>query len=343
MDKETLNKIEKAAQSEISAAKTLSEFESLRVKYLGRKSELSEFLSNIKNLPEAERAKAGQIANETRRNLQKMMDDKRAELGKIEIKKKLSSEKIDITAPGVKFQLGHRHPLTIVRDQVEDVFSSMGFAILDSREIESEWYNFDSLNMPDDHPARDMQDTFWLEQSVTALKDHRKHLVLRTQTTAHDVRFLEKHEPPFRILIPGRVFRNEATDFTHEMQFYQFDSLMVDRHISLANLKGIVVHFFRQFFKEDIEVKFVSSYFPFTEPSVEIQIKGKRGALRGRWIEVAGAGMLHQNVFKAAGYTPREWQGFAFGMCIDRLVMLKYKIDDIRLLYGSDIRFLEQF
>ncbi len=338
-----LVKIEKASLQDVSRAKTLTELENLQTKYLGRKSELSLFLRSLKDLPPEERAKSGQIANELRRKLETEMGNKAQQLKEVELARKIEQEKIDVTAPGKRVEHGHLHPLTIVRREIEDIFRSMGFDIVEGPEVETEWYNFDTLNVPADHPARDMQDTFWLKQSEESQKDPHIHLLPRTHTSAVQVRYMGKHQPPFRIIVPGRVFRNEATDATHEMQFYTFEGLMVGKDVSLANLKGVLQFFANKFFKDETEVRFVASYFPYTEPSVEVFMKGVSGKLKGRWIEMAGAGMVNQKVFKAAGYALGEYQGFAFGMTIDRLAMFKYGIDDIRLLYGSDLRFLKQF
>jgi phenylalanyl-tRNA synthetase alpha chain len=338
-----LNKLEKKALQDIPRAKSLAELESFRTKYLGRKSELSLFLRSLKDLSPEKRKKSGQLANELRRKLETEVESKTQQLKEEELTRKIEQEKIDVTAPGKRIEHGHLHPLTLVRSEIEDIFRSMGFDVIEGPEVESEWYNFDALNVPADHPARDMQDTFWLKQSPEAQKDPLGHLLPRTHTSAVQVRYMEKHQPPLRIISPGRVFRNEATDATHEMQFYTFEGLMVGKDISLANLKGIIQFFANKFFKDEIEVKFIASYFPYTEPSVEVLLKGRKGKLKDRWIEMAGAGMVNQKVFQNAGYVPREWQGFAFGMTIDRLAMFKYGIDDIRLLYGSDLRFLKQF
>lgn len=338
-----LAKIEKASLQDLSRAKTPAELENLQTKYLGRKSELSLFLRSLKDLPPEERAKSGQLANELRRKLETEMGNRTQQLKEAELTRKIEQEKIDVTAPGKRIEHGHLHPLTIVRREIEDIFRSMGFDIVEGPEVETEWYNFDALNVPADHPAREMQDTFWLKQSPEAQKDPNRHLLLRTHTSAVQVRYMEKHQPPFRIISPGRVFRNEATDATHEMQFSTFEGLMVGKDVSLANLKGVLQFFANKFFKDEVEVKFVASYFPYTEPSVEIWMKGRKGKLKDRWLEMAGAGIVHQNVFKSAGYAPGECQGFAFGMTIDKLAMIRYGIDDIRLLYGSDLRFLKQF
>ncbi len=343
-------KIEKTALKDMSRAKTSAELENLRTKYLGRKSELSLFLRSLKDLPPEERAKSGRLANDLRGKLETEIEEKARQLKSEELARKIEQEKIDVTAPGRRVEHGHLHPLTIVRQEIEDIFRSMGFDIVEGPEVETEWYNFDALNVPADHPAREMQDTFWLKQSEEAQKDPRVHLLPRTHTSAVQVRYMEKHQPPFRIIVPGRVFRNEATDATHEMQFYTFEGLMVGPsagsgqvNVSLANLKGVLQFFANKFFKDETEVRFVASYFPYTEPSVEVFLKGRKGKLKDRWIEMAGAGMVNQKVFQAAGYVPGEYQGFAFGMTIDRLAMFKYGINDIRLLYGSDLRFLKQF
>ena len=358
-------KIEKTALKDMSRAKTSAELENLRTKYLGRKSELSLFLRSLKDLPPEERAKSGRLANDLRGKLETEIEEKARQLKSEELARKIEQEKIDVTAPGRRVEHGHLHPLTIVRQEIEDIFRSMGFDIVEGPEVETEWYNFDALNVPADHPAREMQDTFWLRQPVNGLSarsdlqsksdlgpinDPHQHLLLRTHTSAVQVRYMEKHQPPFRIIVPGRVFRNEATDATHEMQFYTFEGLMVGPsagsgqvNVSLANLKGVLQFFANKFFKDETEVRFVASYFPYTEPSVEVFLKGRKGKLKDRWIEMAGAGMVNQKVFQAAGYVPGEYQGFAFGMTIDRLAMFKYGINDIRLLYGSDLRFLKQF
>ena len=249
---------------------------------------------------------------------------------------------VDVTIPGKKIERGHLHPLTLVQKKATDIFSSMGFEIADGPELETEHYNFDALNIPQNHPARDMHDTFWTKNQ----SKKEKHL-LRTHTSPVQVRYMEKNNPPFRIIVPGRVFRYEATDATHEVQFYQLEGLMVGKKVSLANLKAVMETFFKEFFSArggsasgggNIEIRLRPGYFPFVEPGVEIDVKFK-----GKWMEVVGAGMVHPNVLKGVGLDPREWQGFAFGMGIDRLAMIKYKIDDIRLFYSGDLRFIKQF
>lgn len=241
----------------------------------------------------------------------------------------MSKKFIDVTAPGKKFERGHLHPLTFVQKKATDIFTSMGFEIAEGPELETEYYNFDALNIPQNHPARDLMDTFWIKNGR----------LMRTHTSPVQIHYMEIHQPPFRIIVPGRVFRYEATDATHEIQFYQLEGLMVGKNITLAHLRGVMETFFREFFgSKDIEVRLRPSYFPFVEPGVEIDMKYKR-----KWIEIAGAGMVHPKVLENVKIDPREWQGFAFGMGIDRLAMIKYKIGDIRLFYSGDLRFIKQF
>jgi len=267
----------------------------------------------------------------------------------------------DVTAPGKKNSAGHLHPITLVKREVEDIFERLGFSVVEGPEIETEWYNFDALNIPKNHPARDMWDTFWLSQnerkaqnihSPSPGKEYKikERLLLRTHTSPMQIRYMEKHNPPLRIVVPGRVFRYEATDASHEINFYQIEGLMVDKEISVANFKAIMERFFQMFFKRPVKIRLRPSYFPFTEPSFEIDIsclvcqgKGCSICSQRGWLEMAGAGMVHPKVFKAVKLNPRNWQGFAFGLGLDRLAMMKYKIDDMRLLYGGDLRFLEQF
>ena len=238
-------------------------------------------------------------------------------------------KKIDVTAPGKRPERGHLHPLTLVQNKAIDIFSSMGFEVAEGPEVETEYYNFDALNIPKNHPARDMWDTFWLKNGK----------LLRTHTSPVQIRYMETNQPPFRLIAPGKVFRYEATDATHEAQFYQLEGLMVGKEITLANLKAVMEVFFQKFFGEkNIKVRLRPSYFPFVEPGVEVDIWFK-----GKWMEIAGAGMVHPKVLENVKIDPREWQGFAFGMGIDRLAMIKYKIDDVRLFYSGDLRFIKQF
>jgi len=233
------------------------------------------------------------------------------------------------------------HPITQVIREIHAVFGELGFEVALGPELETEFYNFDALNIPADHPSRDMQDTFWLKQpkvqsEKSKVKSERK--LLTTQTSAVQIRYMETHKPPFKVVVPGKVFRNEATDATHEAQFFQIEGLYVDKEVSLAELKGTLEHAFKKLFGTDTEIRFRPSYFPFVEPAVEVDVKWKN-----KWLEVLGAGMVHPNVFKAAGVDPTVWKGFAFAFGLDRIVMLKYGIDDIRLLYSGDLRFVHQF
>ncbi len=258
-------------------------------------------------------------------------------------KKKL----IDVTAPGKKMSMGHLHLLTQAINKVCEIFQSMGFEVADGPELETEYYNFNALNIPANHPARAMQDTFWLKQpkvgeiAITPENGDRKSqkYLLRTHTSNVQIRYMEQNKPPFRIISPGRVFRMEATDATHETQFYQIEGLMIDKKTNLANLKAIVKMFLQKFFDDEkIDIRFRASFFPFVEPGVEVDMKFK-----DKWLEVGGAGMVNPKVLDNVKLNPNEWQGFAFGMSVERLVMIKHKIDDIRLFYSGDLRFLKQF
>lgn len=324
-----LAKLKKQAFEELEKIKSPEDLEQFRIKYLGRKSgELTAILRSLKDLSIAERKKLGPQANKLREDLEKEFESKAKKLQA----KKLKPSIIDITAPGKKVAHGHLHPLTLIMRKIEEIFLSMGFKIVEGTDIETEHYNFDALNIPPDHPARDSWNTFWL-------KTKPEKLLLRTHTSPMQVRYMEKNNPPFRIIVPGRCFRYEATDASHSHTFYQLEGLMVDRHISVANFKAVIEEFLKKIFGEDIETRMTPSYYPFVEPGFDISMKYPSG----QWLEIMGAGMVHPNVFKAAGYVPGDWQGFAFGIGIDRIAMMKYKINDVRLLYSEDLRFLNQF
>lgn len=325
-----LTEIKKQAIQELSGTKNTVGLEQLRIKYLGRKGELTVVLRSLKNLSEKERKKTGKEANELKMNIETMISRRKSEILEKEFKTK--ERKIDVTAPGIKVLQGHLHPLTLISRKIEETFQSMGFKILDGPDIETEYYNFDALNIPKDHPARDAWDTFWL-------KTKNQKLLLRTHTSPMQVRFMEKNNPPFRIIVPGRCFRYEATDASHSHTFYQLEGLMVDRHISIANFKAVVEEFLRKIFGRETEIRIRPSYFPFVEPGFEVDMRRPSG----EWLEIMGAGMVHPNVFKSVSYVPSDWQGFAFGVGIDRIAMLKYKINDIRLLFSGDLKFLNQF
>ncbi|MCD6500828.1 phenylalanine--tRNA ligase subunit alpha [bacterium] len=348
-----LNELKTRAQKEIRKAKNLKELDKIFKKYLGKKGEISRIFSSLKGLSEKEKKKLGKEANLVKREVEEMIKEKLKELqGKLR-KQKIEKEKIDVTRPGKKLGVGHLHPLTLVQREVLEIFQSLGFSVVLGPEVETEWYNFDALNIPKDHPARDFWDTFWLLRNQK-IPNHKSQipnkfkiqnskfqkLLLRTHTSPVQIRYMEKHSPPLRIVVPGKCFRHEATDASHEIQFYQLECLMVDENVSVANFKAIIEEFLKRFFKTKIEIRLRPSYFPFTEPSFEIDIRGEK---KGNWTELLGAGMVHPNVFKAAGINPKNWQGFAFGVGLDRLAMLRYKINDIRLFYSGDLRFLKQF
>ena len=330
------------ALEELERVIKLDELEALRVKYLGRKGELTNILRSIKDLPVSERKVVGAEANMARNELQEAI-----EFTKKQLKEQTEKLDIDVTRPGKETPLGHIHPLTRVYRDVRDIFVGMNFSVIDGPEIESEYYNFDALNIPEQHPSRDSWDTFWLKQTNgkkqaannrSSAKSDR--LLLRTHTSPVQIRYMEKHEPPFQIIVPGRVFRYEATDVSHETTFYQVEGLMVGEDVSLANLKFVIEKFFQEFFKgQKIDFRFRPGYFPFVEPGLEVDIKFGKGG----WLEMLGAGMVHPRVFEAAHYNPRDYQGFAFGIGLDRLAMVKYKIPDVRLFHSGDLRFIRQF
>ena len=336
----------------------------VEVRLLGRKSELSTLFKGLKDLsPEKKRA-LGPVMNATKQQLIQTIFEKREKLQDMD--RDWEAERIDVTLPAqIALQstvsqsvsvglngkrkisnVGHAHPITIVSREIEDIFTSMGFEIADGPEVETEFYNFDALNMPADHPARDMQDTFWLETK----KEFEDRLLLRTHTSPVQIRYMQTHTPPFRIIVPGRVFRNEATDTTHEHTFYQFECLMVGDDVSVANFKAVGEMFFSRFFAQETTIRLRPSFFPFTEPSFEFDIActlchgvGCSACKQVGWIEIGGAGMVHQKVLVAAGYERDRYQGFAWGFGIPRLAMMKYHIPDGRLFQSGDLRFINQF
>ena len=347
MDSNELQKIEKTAKNEVSGAKNLDELNDLRIKFLGReRGALTLVLRNLKNLPQEERKIIGKNANHLKILTEELFEKRGEELKKTEFDSILKKEWLDVTRPGAKIERGSLHPITLVRCEVEKIFSSMGFGVVEGPEVETEWYNFDALNIPKDHPARDKWDTFWLKTK----KEKAERILLRTHTSPVQVRFMQTHTPPFRIIAPGKCFRNEATDATHEHSFYQFEALMVGEDINVGNFKYIAEHFFSRFFKKDIVVRLRPSYFPFTEPSFEFDVSctvcggsGCSSCKNTGWLEVGGAGMVNQTVFEAAGYPRGKYQGFAWGFGLERLLMMRNKINDIRLFHGGDIRFINQF
>ncbi len=340
MVKTNLKTLKIRAQSEIKTAKDLEELNKIFKRYLGKKGELTQVLHSLEKLSRTKRIKIGQEANQLK-NFLKIKFDQKAQEIKEKVRKEVEEKEwIDITAPGKKPALGHLHPLTQVKRKTEEIFQAMGFSVVEGPEVETEWYNFDALNIPPEHPARDIWDTFYLKNG----------LLLRTHTTPVDVRYMEKHNPPLRIITIDRCFRHEATDASHEVNFYQIDGLQVSKNISVANFKATIQEFFRRFFDQEIKIRMRPSYFPFTEPSFEVDMvclncggKGCPACQKTGWMEMMGAGMVHPAVLKNSGLNPKNWQGWAFGMGFDRLCMMKYKINDIRLFYSSDLRFLQQF
>jgi len=338
--------IEKEGSASLLLVKTPADLELWEVKYLGRKSELNDILKGLKDLAPEEKKIVGPLGNQTKQTLHRIFEEAKNVIAESSID--WEGERIDVTAPGVATVTGHLHPITLLENEVQDIFSSMGFAVTDGPEIETEHYNFDALNFPADHPARDMQDTFWLKQE----KKSKDRFLSRTQTSGVQVRYMEQNKPPLRIIVPGRVFRNESTDASHEHTFHQFECLMVDEpgKVSVATFKYVAEEFFSKFFGKHVDIRLRPSFFPFTEPSFEFDIscilcesKGCPTCKQTGWLEIGGAGMVNQHVFESAGYKRGQYQGFAWGFGLTRLAMMKYKISDIRLLMSGDLRFIRQF
>lgn len=334
-----IKEIESKIKTEIASCTTLEELAQVKVKYLGKKGIVTGLLKKISTLPLAERKKVGQLLNKLKQQITTLLKSDEERLLKIRNLKKIEAETIDVTLPGQKPLTGHLHPLTLIFEEIENIFSFLGFSIKEGPEIEEDWYNFEALNIPPDHPARDMQDTFYISEKV----------VLRTHTSPVQIRVMEKEKPPLRIIVPGKVYRCDA-DVSHSPMFHQVEGLLVDEKVTVGHLKGILTLFFQQLFGDEIKLRFRPSYFPFTEPSLEVDIScifcpgtGCRLCGNTGWLEVAGAGLVHPNVFRAVGYDPERYTGFAFGLGVDRLAMLKYGIDDIRLFFENDLRFLRQF
>lgn len=333
------------AQEEINQAQSIEELEKLKVKYLGRKSTLFLFFKDVKKLPLPERKKMGQRANEIKEKILHLFEVKTKKLEKPLAFKK---DFFDITRPGKKIPLSHLHPLTLVLKELLSIFEKMGFQIVEGPDIETEYYNFDALRIPFDHPAREMWDTFWVKPfDSELLKKKEGRLLLKTHTSPMQIRFMEKNEPPFRLVAFGRCFRYEATDASHEIQFHQIEGLMVGENVNLTNFKFIVEEFLNEFFNKKIEIRFRNSYFPFVSPGLEVDIRlknnNKKSIYSDKWLEIMGAGMVHPELFERVNYEKNKWQGFAFGLGVERLAMIKYNIDDIRLFFSSDLRFLKQF
>ncbi|HZJ76216.1 MAG TPA: phenylalanine--tRNA ligase subunit alpha [Oscillospiraceae bacterium] len=337
---EKLKALKEEAISKINEADSMVDLEKARVYYLGKKGELTKILRGMGTLNPEERPLVGKMANTIRENIENTLERAKETLRDKELEKKLQSETIDVTMPGKKAKIGRRHPLTQVMDDLKNIFISMGFEVAEGPEVETVYYNFDALNAPQNHPSRDMSDTFYINENI----------ILRTQTSPVQVRVMEKMKPPIRIISLGRCFRNDTPDATHSPMFHQIEGLVVDKGITMGDLKGTLEVFSKHFFGPDTRIKFRPHNFPFTEPSAEVdatcfKCKGEGCSVcKGSgWMEVLGSGMVHPNVLKNCDIDPEIYSGFAFGMGIDRLTMQKYGIDDIRLLFENDMRFINQF
>ena len=315
------------ALADIGNSTDMDALDIVRVKYLGKKGELTQKLKSLGTLPDAERPKAGELINTAKQQLQKAISTQQAILKKKELDTKLVSESIDVTLPGRGQRSGGLHPITQTLQEIKQLFVQAGFFVADGPELEDNYHNFEALNIPEHHPARAMHDTFYIGDD----------LLLRTHTSNVQIRYMADHKPPLRIIAPGRVYRCDS-DMTHTPMFHQVEGFMIDADISFANLKNLLEDFIRQFFDENTQVRFRPSYFPFTEPSAEMDIMGENG-----WLEVLGCGMVHPNVLNNVGIDSERYSGFAFGIGVERLAMLKYGINDIRIFFENDIRFLEQF
>ncbi len=338
--REQLEKIRAAAKEALSNCKDQAALDNLRVQYLGKKGELTAILKQMGGLSPEQRPVMGQLANEVRADIESTIEKVATEVKAAALEKKLKDETVDVTMPAKARSKGGLHPLSIVCNDMIDIFQSMGFDVVDGPEVETPYYNFEALNLPEDHPAKDMQDTFYIGPE----------LLLRSQTSTAQIRTMESRKPPIRIVCPGRVYRADEVDATHSPVFHQMEGLVVDKGITMCDLKGVLEQFAKEIYGEDTKIKFRPSYFPFTEPSVEVDVscpecggKGCRVCKGAGWIEILGAGMVHPNVLRACGIDPEEYTGFAFGIGLDRLTTTRYKISDIRLLFENDVRFLEQF
>ena len=335
--KEMLNQIRATALEKIAAGEDL---EQIRIQYLGKKGELTAVLRGMGKLTAEERPVIGQLANQVRADIEAAMAEKAEALKAEALAEQLKAERLDVTMPGTAARVGHVHPLTRVQRDMEEIFIGMGFSIAEGPEVEYDLYNFQKLNIPENHPARDTQDTFYITDNI----------LLRSQTSPVQARTMEVQKPPIRIISPGRVYRSDAMDATHSPLFHQMEGLVVDKGITMGDLKGMLETFAKAQFGEQTRCRFRPHHFPFTEPSAEVDVscfacggKGCRLCKGEGWIEILGAGMVHPNVLSMCGIDPEEYSGFAFGMGIERIAMLKYHVDDIRLFYENDVRFLEQF
>ena len=344
--KERLESIKQEAIKQIQASDVPEKLNDVRVKFLGKKGELTAVLKGMKDVAPEERPKVGQLVNETRAAIEELLDETKKKMDAAIREEKLKQVVIDVTLPSKKNTVGHRHPNTIALEEVERIFIGMGYEVVEGPEVEYDLYNFEKLNIPADHPAKDEQDTFYIN----------KDIVLRTQTSPVQARVMEQGKLPIRMIAPGRVFRSDEVDATHSPSFHQIEGLVVDKNITFADLKGTLEEFAKQLFGPETKTKFRPHHFPFTEPSAEVDVScfkcGGSGEIEGHscrfckgsgWIEILGCGMVHPHVFEMCGIDPEEYTGFAFGVGLERIALLKYEIDDMRELYKNDIRFLKQF
>lgn len=338
--KEKLQSIKEEAIRQIEASDVPEKLNEVRVKFLGKKGELTAVLKAMKDVAPEERPKVGQMVNETRAAIEKLLEETKQNMERKIREERLKQEVIDVTLPSKKNMVGHSHPNTIAQEEVERIFIGMGYEVVEGPEIEYDLYNFEKLNIPADHPAKDEQDTFYIN----------KDIVLRTQTSPVQARIMEEGKLPIRMISPGRVFRSDEVDATHSPSFHQIEGLVVDKKISFSDLKGTLEVFAKELFGPETKTKFRPHHFPFTEPSAEMDVtcfkcggKGCRFCKGSGWIEILGCGMVHPHVFEMCGIDPEEYKGFAFGVGLERIALLKYEIDDMRLLYENDIRFLKQF
>ncbi len=338
--KEKLQKIKEEATKQILASEELTKLNEVRVAFLGKKGELTAVLKSMKDVLPEERPIVGQLVNEMRAAIEDMLEETKKKLEAAELNFRLKQEVIDVTLPAKKNRIGHRHPNTIALEEVERIFVGMGYEVVEGPEVEYDYYNFEALNIPADHPAKDEQDTFYINSKI----------LLRTQTSPVQVRTMESRPLPIRMIAPGRVFRSDEVDATHSPSFHQIEGMVIDKNITFADLKGTLAEFAKELFGKDTKVKFRPHHFPFTEPSAEVDVtcfkcggSGCRFCKGSGWIEILGCGMIHPKVLKMSGIDPEEYSGFAFGVGLERIALLKYEIDDMRLLYENDDRFLAQF
>ncbi|MGB5143328.1 MAG: phenylalanine--tRNA ligase subunit alpha [Shewanella indica] len=322
-----LTEIVEQALAAIEGASDLKILDDIRVDYLGKKGKITDMMKLMATLSPQEKPAFGQKVNEAKQKVQQFLNQRIEGLKAAELEQKLQTEKVDVTLPGRRLENGGLHPVTRTIERIESFFGELGFSVVQGPEIEDDYHNFDALNIPEHHPARADHDTFYFNPK----------LVLRTQTSGVQIRTMEVEKPPLRIISPGRVYRNDY-DMTHTPMFHQVEGLLVDENVNFAELKGILHDFLRNFFEEDLEIRFRPSYFPFTEPSAEVDVKGKNG-----WLEVLGCGMVHPNVLRGVGVDPDKYSGFAFGMGVERLAMLRYGVNDLRAFFENDLRFLKQF